>query len=318
MPLFTRIADLSAVRALLGAGELMLAVGAAVVLTVPTACGSTRSGGAPEAPRVSGPVLVVASIFPLGDAVRQAGGDAVRVEVLLPPGASPHGYEPKPAQAELLAGAEILLTVGLGVDLWADRLAEASGNRHLRRLEVTGSTPKGMPGGPSRDPHIWLDPFVMKGFVADVAVALVTLRPDSAAGISARTEAYRAELDSLDDEYRIRLAAAPSKAFVTLHAAFHYMAARYGLNEVSVFDSEMDEPGPGDLERVARFVRAQRIRVILVQPELPLSSVAWLREQMGLQVATLDDLGNPLLPGYDSYLTMMRSNLNALAGALGE
>ena len=298
----------------------MIATGAAVALTGPSACGSIRSGDAPAASRASTPLSVVASIFPLADVAQQVGGNAVRVEVLLPPGASPHGFEPKPTQAEWLAGADLLLTVGLEMDSWADRLAAASGRHDLRRVVLSSSAdPKTIPGARSAmDPHIWLDPVAMKGFVFEVATALATLRPDSAAGIAARSAAYRAELDSLHLDYQVRLAAAPRRAFVTLHAAFHYMAARYGLQQVAVFDSDMDEPGPGDLERVARFVRTQGIGVILVQPELPLSSVTWLREQMGLRVLTLDDLGNPLLPGYDSYLAMMRTNLNALVGALGE
>ena len=264
------------------------------------------------------PLSVVASIFPLGDVTRRIGGDAIRVEVLLPPGAEPHGFEPKPAQAEMLAKADVLVTVGLGLDVWADRLAEAAGRSHLLRVELARSMGEEMPGGPTSDPHVWLDPVVMSAFTAEVARVLLSLRPDAAEGISARAAAYRGELDSLDHAYRSRLSAVPGRAFVTLHAAFRYIAARYGLNQVSLFDPEMHEPGPRGVERVIRFIRTEKVRAIFVQPQLPMSAVAALREETGVRVLTLDDLGNPLLSGYDSYLAMMRSNLDALVQGLGE
>jgi zinc transport system substrate-binding protein len=265
----------------------------------------------------------VASIFPLGDVARRVGGDAVRVEVLLPPGESPHGYEPKPAQAEMLARADILLTVGFELDPWAERLAEAARNPRLHRMTLAGSVGReassgaGLPGGPASDPHAWLDPVVMRGFAAEVASTMVELRPGAREAIAARAAAYRAELDSLDAAYRVGLAAAPRRSFVTLHAAFHYLAARYGLRQVAIFDSEMHEPGPRALETVVGFIRREGVPVIFVQPQLPMSTVALLREETGVRVLTLDDLGNPLQPGYDSYLALMRSNLEVLAAGLG-
>jgi ABC-type Zn uptake system ZnuABC Zn-binding protein ZnuA len=258
----------------------------------------------------------VASIFPLGDVARRVGGDVVRVEILLPAGQSPHGFEPKPAQAEALARADILLTVGFEVDVWAERLAEAARNPRLHRVTLARSV--GRQDSSGSDPHAWLDPVVMSAFTADVASAMIELRPDAGAAIAARAAAYRAELDSLDAAYRVRLAAVPGKAFVTLHAAFHYLAARYGLQQVAIFDSDMHEPGPRALEGVVRFIRREAVPVLFVQPQLPLSAVALLREETGVRVMTLDDLGNPLQPGYDSYLAMMRSNLDALAAGLGE
>jgi zinc transport system substrate-binding protein len=125
-------------------------------------------------------------------------------------------------------------------------------------------------------------------------------------------------LDSLDRDCRRRLGAAPRREFVSLHAAFRYLASRYGLREVSVFETHMEEPGPGDLERVLGFVREARIKTIFVQPQLPAAHLAWLQEQAGLRVARLDPVGSPLQPGYDSYLAMMRSNIDALARGLGE
>jgi zinc transport system substrate-binding protein len=287
--------------------ERMPAIAAALVI----ALGCAHAAPPP-------PLAIVASIFPLQDVARQVGGDAVRVDVLVPPGASPHGFEPKPAQVEQFSRADLVLTIGSGFDPWADRLADASGRKDLRRLVFARAVARvPLPGPPTTDPHLWLDPILMRTFVDSLAATLTALRPGAAAAIATRAAAYRAELDSLDSEYRARLAAAPRKSFVTLHAAFHYLAARYGLEQVSVFSADMEEPGPADLERVARFVRDRGVTVLFVQPQLPLSNVAWLREQAGLRVATLDPLENASQPERDTYVAIMRRNLDTLVRELG-
>jgi len=276
--------------------------------------GADAAQGDPAPP----PLTVVASIFPLGDVARRVGGDAVQVEVLLPPGESPHGYGAKPAQAELLAHADLLLSVGFELDLWAERLAEATRNPRLHRwslAQVMG--PEAVSAGPAADPHVWLDPVRMRAFTADVASILSELRPPAREAIAARAAAYQAELDSLDAAYRVRLAAVPRKSFVTLHAAFFHLAARYGLQQVAVFDSEMHEPGPRVLESVIGFIRREGVAAIFVQPQVPASTVALIQEETGVRVLTLDVLGHPLRPGYDSYLALMRSNLEALVAGLG-
>lgn len=317
MPLFSQPHRLTARHR-----SLSVRVALAILLLIPAGRASGADRGAAGGPPGPTPLTVVASLFPLGDVARVIGGDAVQVEVLLPPGESPHGYAPKPAQAERLAQADLLLTVGLEVDVWAERLAQAARSPRLHRLTLMRavgrevSSGAGQPAGPGTDPHAWLDPVVMHGFAADVAEALIALRPEARDAIARRAEAYRAELDSLDATYRVRLAAAPRKSFVTLHAAFHYLAARYGLQQVAVFDSEMHEPGPRALEDVVRFIRREAVPVIFVQPQLPTATVATLREATGVRVLTLDDLGHPLRPGYDSYLALMRSNLEVLAAGL--
>ncbi len=56
---------------------------------------------------------VVVSIFPLVDFVENVGKEKVDVSVMVPPGASPHAYEPSPSQMAALARAMVaVLTSG--------------------------------------------------------------------------------------------------------------------------------------------------------------------------------------------------------------
>jgi ABC-type Zn uptake system ZnuABC Zn-binding protein ZnuA len=274
--------------------------------------GFTASFAAP--PPAGGPIRIVASIFPLGDVARQVGGEAVHVEVLLPPGVTPHGFEPKPPQAEMLSRADLLLRIGLGADPWARLSAEASGNERLRTLLFSETV--GIDTLHVKDPHLWLDPVLMGHFVAVLSESLCAIRPAAAPGIRARAELFQHELTGLDREYGERLRSAKTRAFVSFHSAFTYIAERYDLDQAAVFEAHMEEPGPHVLEHVVTFIRDHGIHVLLAQPQIPLASAQWLREQTGVSIEVLDPLGSPQQEGYTGYLEMMRSNLETLTRAL--
>ena len=130
---------------------------------------------------------VVVSIHPWADLVSQVGGEAVAVTTLLPPGASPHAFEPLPSQAALLAAADLVVLNG-GVDGWLERLVDATAPEVARlvvldrvRFEpVAGHdddhASEGGAGVPN--PHVWLDPDVAAAAVGVIAEELAALRPD--------------------------------------------------------------------------------------------------------------------------------------------
>ena len=64
---------------------------------------------------------VIASITPLADLSRQVGGDKVEVKLLLPPGASPHTYEPTPKAMKNVSNARVFVKIGLGLEFWAEK-----------------------------------------------------------------------------------------------------------------------------------------------------------------------------------------------------
>jgi zinc transport system substrate-binding protein len=298
---------------------------AGLLLAAFLALGSASPAGLARAAGTSGPaspagaLRVAASIFPLGDIARAIGGSAVTVDVLVPAGATPHGFEPTPAQAEMLARTDLLLTVGLGIDPWAQASASAGGKPGLTQLVFAETIdPETLPAGVGADPHVWLDPVLTRRFAAVLTARLQALRPAEADSIGRRGARYDAQLAALDAEYRDRLARVTHRKFVAQHAAFAYIAARYGLEQASIFDAQMHEPGPEAMEAVIRLVRDQGVRAIFMEPQMPPASIAWLKEQVKVPIGRLDPEGNPALAGYDSYLGLMRSNLDELVRGLGQ
>jgi len=304
-------------------------------LTLLIGCG----GQPPETAAGGGQVRIVASIFPLADIAREVGGEDVEVTMLLPPGQSPHGYEPQPRQAEQLARAHLLLIVGGGLDLWAERSAQASGNRRLRTLAMakivghhgsqathdhhSGDHEHTAHHGHAHshahdDPHLWLDPVLMRQYVRALAKTLAELDASRAADFARRGQAYEEKLQALDEEYRATLATVKRREFVSFHSAFAHLAARYGLKQAAVFDPDVAEFGPKRLEEVATFMKQHGIRTVFAEPQFPVEQLQSLARQAGARVARLDPLGNPAVSGYNSYLNLMRSNLQLLAESLQE
>ncbi len=286
-------------------------------------------------PAPSGRITVVTSIFPLADVARQVGGEQVEVITLLPAGQSPHAFEPKPRQAESLAQADLLVRVGLGLDPWAERAAQAAGSRIPHTLVLADLLPDDARPQTQHesqhepteadhdhhhesgeDPHIWLDIPLMQRYADALAAVFSTLDPDHAAVFSARATDYRTALDTLDHEYRTRLADLPNRSFVSFHAAFGYLAARYDLHEISLMDASGAEFGPRRVEAAITFIREHKITTIFTEPGMPDDQLQAIARETGAKIARLDPLGNPDVPGCDSYLNLMRTNLDQLVQAL--
>src|SRR6266478_5439832 len=117
---------------------------------------------------------VVATFSILGDLVREVGGERVDLAVLVGADTDAHTYQPKPSDARTLAGAQALVSNGLGFEGWIDRLAEAAGFKG-RPIVATMGVPTleapslgyGHTHGP--DPHCWQDVSRVRRYVANIA-----------------------------------------------------------------------------------------------------------------------------------------------------
>jgi zinc transport system substrate-binding protein len=264
------------------------------------------------------PINVIASIFPLADIVSKIAGRSVAVDILLPPGASPHTYELPPDRARLLAGADLVVLVGGGLDLFAETLTGAVSPGALR-LELLPAVPSELlipgtegarPGGGGVDPHVWLDPLVVREYLLPAIVsALTTLQPDMAVDFVESAEAFRTQLTQLDGWIRERLIGLEDKGLITIHPAWAYFGARYGLETWAVEGQPGQEPSPRRVMDLLEIAVERGITTLFVEPQLSKQAAEALVLELGGQVLTLDPLGGTAAEGYSSYLEMMRTNV---------
>jgi ABC-type Zn uptake system ZnuABC Zn-binding protein ZnuA len=259
-------------------------------------------------------VTIAATIFPVYDIARQVGGGVADVVLILPPGASPHTFEPTPAAVRGLAGARVMFVVGHGLDDWAARLARGAGVRALVRVDGGITLRRTARGGV--DPHYWLAAGNAKAIARTVATELARLLPERRRDVDAALRAYLARLDAADADVRRLLADLPSRAIATVHDAFAYFAAAYGLDVVATFEPYPGlEPSPAFVIAFQRTVRAAGVRVVFTEPQLSVDALRPIARDLGVTLAVLDPLGG--LPGRESFLDLLLFDARAVADALG-
>ena len=279
---------------------------------------------APERP-APGPDLVVATIFPIADLTARVGGDAIRVQTLLPPRASIHTWEATPGQIRSLGHARAYITVGGGLDAWLEGMGDdAPGLRTLRltdgmtlrRAEEHGHDHEGETTG---DPHVWLDPLrVRDEIVPRIRDLLVELVPAQEGAVRARAQALADSLTALDGEIRDILAGRSMDGFIATHDAWAYFAERYGLVPLgNLYPSPGHEPSARGLALLVDAARASGLGAVLSEPQLSETAAQALASELGASVEMVDPLGGAGVEGRGSYLDLMRFNARAFARALG-
>jgi ABC-type Zn uptake system ZnuABC Zn-binding protein ZnuA len=259
---------------------------------------------------------VVASITPLADFARQIGGNRVQVDVLVPPGASPHTYELAPAQLKAVTRARVLILNGVGLEFWADGVISSADNPDL--IVVTASEGikvlAGDEDSPGGNPHIWLSPQKAMIQVERIRDAFAKADPAGAEAYRGNADKFLQELHALDQEIRTAVAGFSSRRFISFHAAWSYFAADYGLEEAGVVESRPgQEPSPAEIAVIVRKAREIKARAIFAEPQFSSKAAETIADESGIRVLMLNPLGRP--PDY-RYLDIMRFNLSQISLAL--
>ncbi len=278
--------------------------------------GCSAPADAPDA----GPPRVAASIFPLGDLAAHVAGDDVRVDVLVPPRADPSTFEPSPRQLRELSSARAFLIVGGGMDDWMVEVPGTLDGIPVVRMNEGLALRAGGHGEGTGDPHVWLDPMLVREhWLPRIVAALAGAHPEARAAIEERGAALADSLAALDLWMRERLAPVRGQAFVATHGAWSYLGARYGVSELgAIYESPGREPSARALAALVDAARAAGVRAVFTEPQLGETGARALAGELGVPVVVLDPLGGPGLEGRDSYLAMMRFNTEQIARALGE
>ncbi len=308
---------------------LMLVLLAACGGTAPT----TPAGDVP--PAGSERLTVLATTQQVADAVQQVAGDAVVLTTLLGPGIDPHTYVPTESDIQAIEDADVIFSNGLNLEAQLERVLEqiartpdktvvALGNQLDPLILLSWEPEAGLPS----DPHIWHDVRLWKEVVANIARTLAAADPANAATYEANAARYNAELDALHEYILASIERIPQeqRVLVTAHDAFAYFGRAYGLTVEAVQGiSTQSEAATADIQQLAQIIVERNVPAIFVETTISPRTIEAVqqavRAESGREVVIggelySDAMGEPG-SGADTYIGMMRHNIDTISGALG-
>ncbi|MBU1247245.1 MAG: zinc ABC transporter substrate-binding protein [Proteobacteria bacterium] len=256
--------------------------------------------------------------------VNQIGGEFVQCEALVPAGADPHAYEPKPSQVTALGQAALYLSIGLEFEqAWLPRLTSANpamkvvpmdagveriamGMSHVDPTTATDGRSHGQYDDAEKlaaearqwtdrngtpDPHVWTDPGNMRIMAKNVFEALQKADPRHAEAYVKNYMRARAVIEQLETEL-LKLFAArmgDKRSFLVFHPSWGYFARNYALTQVAI-ETEGHEPSPGELAKVIQQAKDAGVSVILVQPQVSSRAAQVVADEIGAQLVQADPM----------------------------
>jgi zinc transport system substrate-binding protein len=259
----------------------------------------------PKAARHTGPSVAVTA-YPLYDITRRLADGVTDVQILLPPGANPHTFEPLPSTRRAVESAEAVYAIGHGFDDWSvPLLAGTSVDKVVidRDIALRKTQDADEPGDGS-DPHYWLTVPNARRIAVTIADDLQARFPDKAGRIRGNLATYDRELQDADARIRKIISGIRNRDLVTLHDAWYYFAEAYGLHIVGTFEPTAGrEPTPQYLAELSEAVRRVGAETLYSEPFLPLNGLEQFLKDEGLTVTELDPLEGTSTASYAATLT---------------
>lgn len=281
----------------------------------------------PAAAQPDDRLQVVATFLPIYLFTKAVAGDAAQVNILIKPGTEVHEYQSTPEDVKTLSQADVVVKNGLGLEEFLDATIKSAQNSNLKIVDSSqGIQPIDelspvvhSKNGHSHEhgagnPHVWLDPVLVKQQVENIRNGLIAADPKNKAKYEANAAAYLQELEQLNQEFQQRLGQFRDRTFVTFHDAFPYLAQRYRLKQVAVVEIPEDQLAPSDVKATIDTVKQFQVKALFSEPGVDNKLLQGLSKDLNIQLRPLDSLeAGQTDPQY--YFVAMRSNLQMLEAA---
>ena len=281
-----------------------------------TACGGGAAGNGDGKP------VVLTTFTVLADIARNVAGDKLTVESITKAGAEIHGYEPTPGDIRKASKADLILDNGLNLEAWFGQFVEGLDVPHAvvsEGVEVMSINEDSYQGKPN--PHAWMSPVNVQTYVDNMVRAFSELDPDNAAAFAANGDAYKAELQAVQDQMTSSVAAVPEnqRGLVTCEGAFSYLARDAGLKEVYIWAVNAEQQAtPQQITRAIEYVKTNNVPAVFCESTVSDAPMQQVVEATGasfggtLYVDSLSEADGPV----PTYLDLIRHDAEVITSAL--
>lgn len=247
---------------------------------------------------------VSVSILPTKYFLEQIAGDTLNINVMVTKGADAHTYEPKPKQMKELENSALYFAVGIEFeDVWLKKFEQnypnlkvvytQKGIEKLKMLEHDEHEHEHTPHCDHEhaefDPHIWLDPLLVKAQAKNIAIALSQEFPQNSEFYTKNLVKFNAKLDELDAKIKDMLKDLKNRRFMVYHPSWGYFANRYNLEQIAI-EAQGKDPKPAQLAQLIDEAKEHGIKVIFVAPNFSKKAANLIATQTGAFVSEVDQL----------------------------
>jgi zinc/manganese transport system substrate-binding protein len=287
-----------------------------------------------------GKLAVVTTTTDLADFAHVIGKDRVTVVSLARGDEDPHAVEPRPSMVMKVKKADLLIRVGMDLDLWVDGLIDASRNGKIRRgvrgyadngsrgyLDVSEAiekleVPEGKVDGSMGDihiygnPHYWTSPENADRMCGLICARLCDLRPGDAEYFRQNLSEYKKKLGAAFEDWKKIMAPFSGASIVTYHNSWPYFVQCFGLTIAGYVEPKPGiPPTPSHIAALVQTMKSSGARVIIMEPWFTYKTAEAIAQKAGAKVAVLSpSVGG--VKGTDSYIDLMAYNIKFLAATL--
>lgn len=266
--------------------------------------------------------VVLTTFTVLADIAENVAGDHLRVESITKPGAEIHGYEPTPGDVRKAADADLILDNGLNLEVWFAQFVDSVDVPHAvvsEGIDVIDITEDAYAGKPN--PHAWMSPANAQIYVDNMVSAFSDLDPAHADDFTANADAYKAELQQVQDELAADLAVLPEneRALVTCEGAFSYLARDAGLTEAYIWAVNAEQQAtPRQIAAAIEFVKDNDVPAVFCESTVSDKAMQQVVEATGatfggtLYVDSLSESDGPV----PTYLDLIRHDADLIVAGL--
>jgi zinc transport system substrate-binding protein len=248
-------------------------------------------------PTAAGAVEVLATVRPLALIATAVSGGNARVQQLLPPGASAHHYQLRPADRMALARADLVLWVGPAHEGFLARVLPSS--EHLltaQSLKGISLRTKRRPDGGSAvagsvDAHLWLDSGNAAVVARALAEALARQDPAHAAAYRRNAATFATRLGAASAREANRFRGLRSRSYLAYHDAYQYLEPALGLNfRGSLLSADEDRPGAKHFLLMSSRIHQEGLYCLLGEPGFDRALASHVFNGRPSNLVTVDEL----------------------------
>jgi zinc transport system substrate-binding protein len=260
---------------------------------------------------------VVVTILPQAEFIEKIAGDKVSITTMVPPGASPHTYEPRPSQMKEVTEAEMYAKVGTGLDfelVWMPKIIETNPNMLIvdssegTHLIEMGAHDNEYPLG-AKDPHVWLSPKKAIIMVENLYEGLAKIDPDNKEYYAKNKDVYINSLKELDSTMMQTFSGLKTKKFMVYHDSWGYLAYDYGLEQIPIA-KEGKEPTPEGIANLIDQARENNITIIFASPEFEIQTAKTIAKEIDGSVILISPLARDYIENLKKMSDEISKSLN--------